>query len=199
MALPRSASICIPIRESRGEFVEVFPDELPEEAEEVVDVLRGELAALDLWLEVALAYRRAGRTAQFEHVLMEASSEEIGRLPAYRGAEVIRQRIILALSTHYLLRAAGELGSPEERARLMKEAAMTAGAANRLERAAAEAVPEVVWLSKGFSSIVSSLLDGDAAKLQTAEFELARASAAAPEGRSVMALVGQVCVCVSVV
>ena len=46
-------SIFIPVRES-DEGVEVFVDELPEDVNDLIDVLKAETAPLDIWLQFAV-------------------------------------------------------------------------------------------------------------------------------------------------
>ena len=71
-------SIAIPIRGSE-EIVEVFVDDLPDDPtnEEgglsLIDVLRAEIAPLNIWLEFAIEYYRQGRVKQFKANLNEAS------------------------------------------------------------------------------------------------------------------------------
>lgn len=46
-------SIKIPI-ENSNEFVEIFPDELPTDVNDVLEVLRAEFAPLKIWRAVAV-------------------------------------------------------------------------------------------------------------------------------------------------
>ncbi len=46
-------SLLIPVQGSE-ESVEVFIDELPEDAEDIVAILQAELAPLDIWLKFAV-------------------------------------------------------------------------------------------------------------------------------------------------
>ena len=46
-------SLFIPVRQS-GEMVEVFVDELPDDVNEVLDILKAEIAPLHHWLEFAV-------------------------------------------------------------------------------------------------------------------------------------------------
>lgn len=48
-------SLCIPIAGSEGsDFVEVFPDELPTDVNDLLDVLKAEVAPLKIWKEAAV-------------------------------------------------------------------------------------------------------------------------------------------------
>jgi RNA polymerase-associated protein CTR9 len=68
-----SRTIRIPIANS-AEFVEIFPDELPEDVNDVLDVLKAELAPLKIWKAVAVEYHRQGQSQHFESVLNEIVS-----------------------------------------------------------------------------------------------------------------------------
>lgn len=50
-------SILIPVRES-DQWVEVFVDELPEDVNDIIDILRAELAPLSVWLRFAVRCSR---------------------------------------------------------------------------------------------------------------------------------------------
>lgn len=58
-------SIVIPLRSARGDCIEVFHHELPEDPTDVIDMLRTELAPLDTWCDFAIVYHRQGRREQF--------------------------------------------------------------------------------------------------------------------------------------
>jgi hypothetical protein len=81
-------SIHIPIANS-AEYVQIFPDELPSDANEVIDVLKAECAPLKIWRAVAVSslsvslsishlsqveYYRQGEYQNFELVLSEIVS-----------------------------------------------------------------------------------------------------------------------------
>jgi flagellar biosynthesis regulator FlaF len=71
-----SRSIRIPLagENNKGLFVEIFPDELPEDVNDVLDVLKAELAPLKIWKAVAVEYYRQGQSQHFEAVLNEIVS-----------------------------------------------------------------------------------------------------------------------------
>ena len=53
-----------------GDYVvAVPPSDLPENAQEMVELLMGETAPLSTWIDVAKAYLTEGKEAQYEHVL----------------------------------------------------------------------------------------------------------------------------------
>ena len=61
-------SILIPVQNSE-EVVEVPVDELPEDENDVIDILQAEVAPLDLWLRFAVEYYRQGKLASFKAML----------------------------------------------------------------------------------------------------------------------------------
>lgn len=72
-------SILIPVRDSE-EVVKVERDQLPDEASDIIDILKAELAPLSIWLEFALEYYKQGKVTQFQEILEEASAPGIIRL-----------------------------------------------------------------------------------------------------------------------
>lgn len=50
----------------------VFVDELPDDAHDLLDLLRAEVAPLDVWHRFALEYYRQGRKDAFREILKEA-------------------------------------------------------------------------------------------------------------------------------
>lgn len=52
----RPRSLRIPVKNSDQE-VEVFTDELPDDVNDIMDILRAELAALDIWLQFAVGWK----------------------------------------------------------------------------------------------------------------------------------------------
>jgi RNA polymerase-associated protein CTR9 len=68
-----SRTVRIPIANS-AEYVEIFPDELPEDVNDVLDVLRAEFSPLKIWKAVAVEYYRQGQSQHFEAVLSEIVS-----------------------------------------------------------------------------------------------------------------------------
>ena len=58
------------IEVAAGDYVvAVLPSDLPEQAQEMVDLLMGETAPLSTWIDVAKAYLAEGKEQQYEHVL----------------------------------------------------------------------------------------------------------------------------------
>lgn len=55
-AKPRS--LLIPVKNS-DQAVEVFADEIPEDVNDIIDILRAEVAPLDVWLQFAVRTKRS--------------------------------------------------------------------------------------------------------------------------------------------
>uniref|UniRef100_A0A915ALZ8 RNA polymerase-associated protein CTR9-like protein n=3 Tax=Parascaris univalens TaxID=6257 RepID=A0A915ALZ8_PARUN len=69
-------SVEIPLRDStENEIIELDFDRLPDDAKEVIAILRGEHAALHIWVDLALAYYRRGNDADFVRILELSGSE----------------------------------------------------------------------------------------------------------------------------
>lgn len=49
-------SLLIPVKNST-QAVEVFVDELPDDVNDIIDILRAEIAPLDVWLKFAVRFR----------------------------------------------------------------------------------------------------------------------------------------------
>ena len=69
-------SICIPVHDS-DEVVRVPLEELPEDPEELLEVLQAEEASLTLWLDFAKAYLARGRLQQCRVILEAGTSDEV--------------------------------------------------------------------------------------------------------------------------
>jgi RNA polymerase-associated protein CTR9 len=64
-------SILVSIQNT-DEFVEVFVDELPDDVRDLLNLLRAELAPLDIWHRFAVEYYRQGNKDAFREILKEA-------------------------------------------------------------------------------------------------------------------------------
>jgi RNA polymerase-associated protein CTR9 len=72
-------TILIPIKDSDNKvFIEVPVSELPQNAEEIIGVLRAEVAPLHVWLECAVNYYKQGNTEAFQAVLNVFTEKNIG-------------------------------------------------------------------------------------------------------------------------
>lgn len=72
--------ICIPVQNS-DEVVAVPLSELPEDQEELLEVLQAEEASLLLWLDFAKAYLARGQLEQSLAILEAGTSDEVGTPP----------------------------------------------------------------------------------------------------------------------
>jgi hypothetical protein len=68
--------LCIPVQESE-EVVIVPVSKLPDDPQEVLNVLISEAASLPLWLDFARSYLQQGDIESYQKILSEASSEEV--------------------------------------------------------------------------------------------------------------------------
>lgn len=59
-----SGYIMIPVRDSE-EFVTVSKDELPPDANDIIDILKAEFAPLDIWLQFAVWFKLINRIFTF--------------------------------------------------------------------------------------------------------------------------------------
>ena len=73
--MDQQRSLRIPISSSTGtDFVEVFPDEIPNDVNSLLDVLRAEYAPLKIWRAAALEYYHQNQLENFNEVLTEIVS-----------------------------------------------------------------------------------------------------------------------------
>lgn len=71
----QTSTIFIPVAKT-DEFVSVAVADLPDDADEMLEVLTAESAPLSLWIEVAKAYLAQGKYQQYERVLEMGTSPE---------------------------------------------------------------------------------------------------------------------------
>jgi len=69
-------SLEIPLLGSDTEVIEINYNELPEDVDEVIHILKTEKAALNLWVTLAVEYYRRGKREEFVKLL------EVGRADA---------------------------------------------------------------------------------------------------------------------
>jgi len=93
-----SEMILIPIRNS-DQVVEVKIAELPEDPTDIIDILKAELAPLDLWLQFAITYYKLGNIDAFKLILSEGTEPAIGQL--YPQAKKERIAILNTLAAYY--------------------------------------------------------------------------------------------------
>ncbi|KAH7730110.1 hypothetical protein AAVH_02602 [Aphelenchoides avenae] len=98
-------SIVIPLKNTaEDEIIEISFDDLPD-GEEVLQILKGERAALHFWLDLALEYYKAGLTADFIRIL-EQSGTDAGL--DYHDYEKDQTRALDMLAAHYVLQGNNE-------------------------------------------------------------------------------------------
>ncbi|BDA40854.1 RNA polymerase-associated protein CTR9 homolog [Coccomyxa sp. Obi] len=81
------------------ETVAVPVDDLPEEAEDVLNLLRGEEAPLSLWIDFAKAYLAQGNLKQYLYILEEGITDEVAQY--FQQAKFERLQIFCALAAYY--------------------------------------------------------------------------------------------------
>ncbi|EKX35281.1 hypothetical protein GUITHDRAFT_79976, partial [Guillardia theta CCMP2712] len=68
--------LAVPIHETEDEILELPKSELPDDPNEIMQILASELAPLKLWLELALAYYQQNRVPQFLMVMETSTGDE---------------------------------------------------------------------------------------------------------------------------
>jgi hypothetical protein len=102
---PAAERLCIPVQES-DEVVVVPVSQLPDDPQEVLNVLISEAAVLPLWLDFARTYLKQGDVEGFQKILQEASSEEVlteveqyfGKKPNYEHIQCLCGFVALSLA-----------------------------------------------------------------------------------------------------
>ncbi|ETV78135.1 hypothetical protein H257_08339 [Aphanomyces astaci] len=94
-------SLLIPVHKS-DEIVELFTDEFPDDANDIMDILRAEIAPLEVWLSVAIEYYLQGRTDQFEVILDQATMPEAEEIYNDDAARKSRLKMFNAWVSHYV-------------------------------------------------------------------------------------------------
>ena len=72
-----SGILAVPIHGAEDEVLELPKDQLPDDPNEIMQILANELAPLKLWLELAVSYYQQRRIDQFS-VVMETSTGDEG-------------------------------------------------------------------------------------------------------------------------
>ncbi|DBA03263.1 TPA: hypothetical protein N0F65_011622, partial [Lagenidium giganteum] len=92
-------SLLIPVKNSDQE-VEVFTDELPEDVNDIIDILRAEVAPLRVWLQFAVEYYNQGYINQFQEILSVASEPGIEEIYKDNESRMSRIKFFNALASH---------------------------------------------------------------------------------------------------
>jgi len=83
-----SGILAVPIHGAEDEVLELPKDQLPDDPNEIMQILANELAPLKLWLELAVSYYQQQRIDQFT-VVMETSTGEEGVHPPHAPASCL--------------------------------------------------------------------------------------------------------------
>lgn len=138
----QSATIYIPVA-STDEVVSVDVNDLPVDADEMIEILGGESAPLSLWIEVAKAYLAQGRHEQYEIILELGASTETEQFFCnpkdasynpnvphnyYPGVEYERIQVLCSLAEYYTKSLKDETNTQKRIACIEKASALVARA-----------------------------------------------------------------------
>ena len=71
----RPTSVEIPLQGTDTEVIELSFDELPDDADEVIHILKAEKAQLHLWVTIAIEYYRRDKKEAFVRILEKSRDE----------------------------------------------------------------------------------------------------------------------------
>ncbi|OQR87367.1 RNA polymerase-associated protein CTR9 [Achlya hypogyna] len=94
-------SLLIPVHKS-DELVEMFSDELPDDANDIMEILRAEIAPLEVWLNFAVEYYLQGKVAQFEQIFDQATMSDADEIYNDEAARKSRLKILNAWACHHI-------------------------------------------------------------------------------------------------
>jgi RNA polymerase-associated protein CTR9 len=100
------SSIEIPLKNKANEVLEIVLDELPFEAQQIINILREEEVPLEIWLRFAVEYFRRSRPDAFNDILTAALSPELAHVYSRQTHEKIV--ILNAIGAYYIGLAAKE-------------------------------------------------------------------------------------------
>lgn len=138
----QTSKILIPIP-GTNEVVSVDVADLPDDADEMLEVLMAELAPLSLWIEVAKAYLSQGKYTQYERVLEVGTSSETEQFFCspkdanynattahgyYQGVEYDRIQILCSLADYHTKSLKEEPDTHKRIAHMEKASALVARA-----------------------------------------------------------------------
>ncbi|XP_048435400.1 protein CTR9 homolog [Pyrus x bretschneideri] len=92
------ACVYVPVQNSEEE-VRVVLDQLPKEANDIIDILKAEQASLDLWLIIARKYFEHGKLEQFRQILYYYLSYR----SAFTGLSLLIMGAKLLLGVHHVM------------------------------------------------------------------------------------------------
>ncbi len=99
--------VMIPMHNSE-EAIELEPNNLPEDPDEILDVLIGEIAPLYIWLQVALLYGSKNMWDAFEKILLEATKPRTEEKYSGKRDQMDKIYILNSLSAYYINKAEKE-------------------------------------------------------------------------------------------
>eukprot|EP00162_Nutomonas_longa_P015966 comp22457_c0_seq1/m.55291 comp22457_c0_seq1/g.55291 ORF comp22457_c0_seq1/g.55291 comp22457_c0_seq1/m.55291 type:complete len:1117 (+) comp22457_c0_seq1:115-3465(+) len=134
-------SLYIPIRGS-DHFVAVSSSDLPL-VDNVVNVLRAELAPLNIWNKIAVAYRNAGRIDDFVAIMNIATAEDVGKLDVYARDPQGRVGVLNTFAGHFIEESDRETDAEKKRIAL-DSAAEKYNRADKIDD-----LNRSTWLGKG--------------------------------------------------
>ena len=138
----QGSSIFIPVLQT-DEVVSVTVADLPDDADEMLEVLTAESAPLSLWIEVAKAYLAQGKYEQYERVLEIGTSAETEQFfcnpkdgsynPSvphayYPGVEYDRIQVLCSLADYYTKSLKAEPNTHKRIANMEKASSLVARA-----------------------------------------------------------------------
>lgn len=138
----QGSTIFIPVLET-DDVVSVSVADLPDDADELLEVLTAESAPLALWIEVAKAYLAQGKYEQYEKVLETGTSTETEQFfcnpkdsnydPSvehayYHGVEYDRIQVLCSLADYYSKSQKAEPNTHKRIANMEKASALVARA-----------------------------------------------------------------------
>mmetsp|Transcript_30998 Transcript_30998/g.60472 ORF Transcript_30998/g.60472 Transcript_30998/m.60472 type:complete len:1199 (+) Transcript_30998:99-3695(+) len=147
MADATVGSLFIVVRESPDTAVEVPVQALPDTYDDVTDLLKSEVAPLQLWLEFAVAYYKQGKLTQFEEILKECTDETALQHYTEKEHQSAKIDIFTALGAFYLQRGLEEK-HPELREQFFAQSA------DRFEKVQEITdLSTMLWVGKGLLSL----------------------------------------------
>eukprot|EP01104_Vermistella_antarctica_P010352 TRINITY_DN2757_c1_g2_i1.p1 TRINITY_DN2757_c1_g2~~TRINITY_DN2757_c1_g2_i1.p1 ORF type:complete len:1070 (+),score=325.80 TRINITY_DN2757_c1_g2_i1:164-3373(+) len=138
-----SEYVLIPVMNT-DEYIKVLVSELPEDHDEILEVLQAEIAPLDIWLEIALAYFKQDRLLQFREILEAGSDPEVeSYFDDPIRARSQRVKLLSALAAYSVHQAVGE------REKAAKEKHFEEATKHYNEADTIDIHEEITWVGKG--------------------------------------------------
>ena len=130
----------IPIRGAE-EVVTVRVEDLQEDPSDIVDILKAELAPLELWLELALIYFKKGNINAFKAILQEGADPALET--HYPDSKAERIAIVNSLAGYYTTYAA------KQKDKTIKAEFFSQANLNILKAEKINIADEMTWVGKG--------------------------------------------------